>query len=112
MLHFSFDTEKKKWHTVKSMNYGHTLGSAAVFNGYIYVAGGNVKRSGTTAVELYDPNSDKWTKAPSMNKPRARFALIASSGFLYAMGHDKQLERFDPNKNCWTMVCAFVFQRY
>lgn len=91
------------------MNYHRELAAAATLNGYIYIAGGMSNEHGnetkvTSSVDLYDPKNDDWTKVAPMNKGRCGFALVASNGFLYAMGHDAIVERFDPYKNCWTMV--------
>lgn len=40
------------------MNVGRVCPAVTVLNGYIYIAGGDTANS----VELYNPNTDEWTK--------------------------------------------------
>lgn len=86
---------------MKSMHHPRASASSTILNKYICIAGG----LGNSSVELYDPQTDEWTKVTPMNTARCGFALIAWNGFLYAMGDDAVVERFDPYKNCWSMVC-------
>lgn len=87
------------------MNVGRYYGSAAVVNGYIYVAGGRIDVNTTSrSVETYDPKSDEWVQLAPMINPRSSFALIKSNGFLYAIGGILASERYDPWKSRWSEV--------
>ncbi|HEX6036317.1 MAG TPA: kelch repeat-containing protein, partial [Anaerolineales bacterium] len=82
-----------------------------VLDGKIYALGG--RRSGTgelTSVEVYDPESDSWTTAPSLQTARGGFAAVAVDGKIYVLGGEvltgeKQaltsVEIFDPEKDIW-----------
>lgn len=85
------------------MQYGRVGYSAAVMGSKIYVAGGRIG-SVLSTVECYDPVDDKWTEVSNMNFSRYKFALVESNGMLYAMGHHKSVERYDPSQNVWTVV--------
>lgn len=104
--HFSFDIENKTWKTIKPMNVARYLGSVAVLNEYIYVVGGIARYVLTNSVELYDPKNDEWIQLPPMGETRKEFALFMSKGFLYALGWNEVIERYDPWKNCWKKVRA------
>lgn len=89
------------------MNVARQSASATVLDGSIYVAGGYTNVSKTNSVEVYDPKINEWTQVAPMNMPRCRFGLIASNGFLLAMGDDRAIEKFDPRTNWWIKVCEF-----
>lgn len=106
--YYSFDTENNTWETMMAMKDDRFCASAAILNGYIYMAGGFTftKSSQDNSVVMYDPRTNEWTGAAGMNKPRRSFTLLESNGFLYAMGGNRiKIERFDPFKNAWTEVC-------
>lgn len=92
---------------LKPMNNARYCAAVTVMNsnGYIYVAGGLLAPNNhTNSVEFYDPNKDEWVQLDSMKKFRSGFALIQSSGFLYAVGHAAAIERYDPWRARWTEV--------
>lgn len=79
--------------------------AATEFKGKIYVAGGKSGDGSVLAsVECYDVNENKWTEVSKMNHPRFDFALVAANDFLYAIGCDKTIERYDPLADIWTVV--------
>lgn len=87
------------------MQYGRFSYSAAIMNGKIYVAGGkNSPDSFLFSAECYDPTEGKWTKIANMNHSRADFGLVELRGSLYAMGHHKAIERYDPVRDVWSEV--------
>lgn len=107
--YISFDTETNAWTSLKSMNAPRTLASATVFNGCIYVAGGDINTNASsplTSVESYDAKLDKWTQMPPLDMPGTRHAIMESNGILYAMGGQERVtKKFDPLQNRWTEVC-------
>jgi RNA polymerase sigma factor (sigma-70 family) len=107
-----YDPVADKWTKKADMptaRWGH---STSVVNGKIYAIGG---RFGTfnqgpafSAVEEYDPATDKWTKKADM--PTARWGLSASvlNGKIYAIGGSVDdtnalsvVEVYDPVTNTW-----------
>lgn len=108
MCFISFDTEKNAWTTIKSMNYSRNYPTSAVWNGSsIIVAGGCSNKNDLEpieSVESYDPFRKIWTQLAPMHHGRANFALAKWSRFLYAMGYDQTVERFDPNHSFWELV--------
>lgn len=89
------------------MHFGRYNYSAVVMNRQIYVAGGQDGiDSYLSTVECYNPLKNEWTEIPSMVYPRANFALAELNGKLYAIGHHKAVEQYDPDRKEWTVVCA------
>lgn len=90
------------------MNEARCCGSVAVVNRYIHVAGGlNTENALMNAVECYNPISDEWVRRAPMNKPRNYSTLFRSNEFLYSIGGDSAIERYDPWKICWKEVSAW-----
>lgn len=103
---FSFDTTTKEWKQITSMNIYIFKCAATVMDSCIYVAGGYSPRGLISSVTKYDPKNDEWINLAAMTKTRQNFALANSGGFLYAMGSDHAVERYDPLKNEWTIVSS------
>lgn len=91
------------------MNQARFSYAAAALHGKIYVAGGKGSvDSNLSSVECYDVEEDKWSEVCSMNHQRVDFALVASPGYLYAIGYHPTIERYDMQQNVWTVVCMRV----
>lgn len=102
---FSYIIQKNEWNPLEAMHCARYAYASAVLDGYFYVAGGTGSHHTIlNTVEFYDPKSDDWTHVSGMNIPRRDFALVESNGFLYAMGNNEILERYDPRQNLWTVV--------
>lgn len=90
---------------LQPMQFGRFNYAAVSMDGKIYVAGGQSnKTSYMCSVECYDPIDNEWKKLANMNHPRANFALVECNRVLYAMGHHKSIERYDPIQDRWTVV--------
>lgn len=83
------------------MNIARCWHSAIQLNKYVCVAGGYDEKT----VELYDQGTDEWTQKASMNLPRSVFALTKFNDFLYAIGLDASVERYDSWEDRWRNVC-------
>lgn len=95
------------------MNVARSFPSVAVFNGHIYVAGGRKSDSvRVDAVELFDPANGDWLQVASMKEVRCTFALFKSNMFLYAVGANSAVERYDALKPCWTKVGSLLRVHY
>lgn len=100
---FSLATEKMK--KIARMDYGCFNYSAAIMNGNIYVAGGQTgPNTYLQNLVCYNPAENTWINKAPMSFSRANFALIEWNENLYAMGHHKSIERYDPFQNEWTVV--------
>ncbi|MFA9463424.1 MAG: S8 family serine peptidase [Velocimicrobium sp.] len=89
--------------------------SAAVLDGKIYVAGGNMDNR----MEMYDPLTDSWEMKASMTTARGYFDLINYNDKLYAIGGRdnlsalKSIEEYDPKTNTWSIsTCVLAMPRY
>lgn len=82
--------------------------SSAVLNGCIYVAGGD---NLWNPVESYNPKTNKWTQLAPMKGNHGSFTLAELNGYLYTLGDEYGIERFDPFANRWTQVCKLFNRR-
>ncbi|ASJ75629.1 Kelch repeat-containing protein [Granulosicoccus antarcticus] len=86
---YVFDTVTETWSTDGTMPSGRVRGSAAavVFDGEIYVLGGNTKGHAGGAVnwfDRYDPVSKDWDILPNAPHARDHFAAVVVDGRLVA----------------------------
>lgn len=59
----------------------------------------------TNTFECYNPQKNQWIKLASMCYKRMNFALIQLNGFIYAIGHNEFIEKYNPLENKWTTIC-------
>ena len=61
---------------------------------------------GTTAVDLYNTTTAKWTSLYDMNEARAYHSLVAFQGLICAIGGYEAInsECYNPNSNRWTYL--------
>ena len=114
------------WTSMQASSTAREYAAVAVLNGLLYVVGGQRTDAGiipgpvTSVVEVYDPQTDTWSAAPSM--PTARMGLVAAAvdGKLYAIGgsidgHGAEtgtVEEFDPVSQTWTTRASMTTPRY
>lgn len=92
----------EKWETLKSMHYGHHSSTVAAVNSYIYMADGfNQNKGCCCMIERYDPFNDAWMKVANVLNPIFEGVLIEWKGYLYAVGVDAGMQRYDCKRNIW-----------
>lgn len=68
------------WATRASMPIARSLAGAAVVGGKMYVIGGTNDQPGVlSAVEAYDPGTDRWSTHGPMPTARSRMAVVADA---------------------------------
>ena len=86
------------------LNLRDEKAASAVLDGKIYVAGGLYNNS----VEMYNPQTGKWSLVASMNTPRCNFDMVSYNGKLYAIGGFDgidaldSIEVYNPATDSWT----------
>jgi hypothetical protein len=87
----------------------HAYGISALNDGRILIAGGStlfnhLGGTGTTAVDIYDPTTNQFSSAGSMNAGRSLHAqtTLADGRVVVVGGAQNDAEVFDPNTNLWT----------
>ena len=101
--------------------------AAAVLDGKVYVAGGQLTSSTTTpapataALEIYDPATNTWSAAPPMPTARMGLTLTAFNGRLYAIGGRNDgfsisavgtVEEYNPGTGLWTTRASMPLSRF
>lgn len=111
--HYVFDTETQEW-SKKEPYPADAVGKscAAVYDGKLYVAGGEKTINSNTAVNKfyrYDPATGEWTELAPMKQPRADFACAFVNGKFHVAGGYQESKKplalheiYDPEKNEWT----------
>ena len=85
-----FDPKTNRWTEITEMptpKSGHT---ASVINGKIYVIGGGFRGNGPykylSTVEVYDPETDRWTQEPDMPVGKSTHRAEVINGEIYIFG--------------------------
>ena len=123
-----YDTLSNAWRKGADMPTPRIAAQAAVFAGEIYVFGGysRGKIRGTKQhkiVEVYDPQTDTWTRTRDMPTLRGGFKTAVIDGKIYAIGGavlDRQrdvevatnlVEAYDPLANRWEKRASMPTKR-
>lgn len=88
--------------------------SCIVWDNCIYIVGGHDSLGTFEETVYYNILTNKWKSVGEMKFPRNHCALIEKFGFLYAIGFERLIERFeldpDPEKGGkWKIVCKLNF---
>ena len=88
-----------------------SFGISRLLNGQVLLAGGNptgnnLNGSGTTAVDIYDPNTNEFHAAAAMHEGRALHAQVTlrDGRAVVIGGAQTSSEIYDPVKNSWTLL--------
>ena len=85
-----FDPKTNRWTEKTEMPAPKSGHSANVINGKIYVIGGGFQGNGPyiylSTVEIYDPETDRWTREPDMPIGKAGHAAEVINGNIYIFG--------------------------
>ncbi len=95
-----YDPATDSWATRAPMLTARSGHGAAVLNGRIYVAGGEVETyqylATFRAFEAYDPAANTWTQLPYMPSPRAGFAMAVMGNRIHVVSGDVQAAMVPP----------------
>lgn len=109
---------KKRWQPLTKMPAAAYCHCVAVFNDFLFVAGGQEQfdNNGNTALSAcfrYDPRSNSWRKLQSMLEPRTDFHLSAfdSTSLVAVAGRNQNgplssCERYNIGKNKWEKISS------
>ncbi|WP_291844395.1 kelch repeat-containing protein [Maricaulis sp.] len=84
---FVFDPVARSWDTI-SVPVGVTrrAAAAAVVDGRIFLAGGRHDADSLTRVDIFDPESGEWGRAPDLPSPRSGAAVAVLDGRIHLLG--------------------------
>ncbi|KAG1662861.1 Kelch-like protein 10 [Nymphon striatum] len=101
-----------QWNYVTSMNVAKSSASVNEINGKLYVIGGievfEEEDLCLNTVEMFDPDTNKWSNLPGMTVQRGHVASVSNQGYIYALGGFdgrvtlKSVERFSTSLGYWT----------
>ena len=95
-----FDTKRKIWIDVSSMNEARCYSASVVFQSNIVISGGIRNRYDLRSVETYDVFADKWTIMPNMINGKKNHKLVAVKNKLFVIDHFiDRCEVFDNHTN-------------
>lgn len=89
----------------------------AVHNGLIYAVGGFNGSVRVRTVDCYDPKTNQWTSAPSMEARRSTIGVAVLDNFIYAVGGFdgssglQSAEVFNPIIQTWQFIASMSTKR-
>jgi N-acetylneuraminic acid mutarotase len=114
------DQARIQWTRLPDMLAPHYSSGAAALEGKLYVWSGHSAKRGrhfnhTTAMEVYDPASGKWTTAASIPSGRTGLGSFALGGKIYSIGGEQSpcgsfsntVHRYDPDRDEWKQLKRF-----
>ena len=85
-----FDPKTNRWSEKTEMPAPKSRHTASVINGKIYVIGGGFQGNGPyiylSTVEIYDPETDRWTREPDMPIGKSGHEAEVINGEIYIFG--------------------------
>jgi len=106
-----YDTKTGVMKSTGSLQYYNRIGMTVTLlkNGKVLVAGGGEDDAGQLSAEVYDPNTEQWTRTePLCTKRRYHNAVLLKNGKVLVFGGcgDEgvmhKAEIYDPDTNTWT----------
>lgn len=92
----------------------HTHASVVIHEKILVIGGVDRNDNILNSVEHYDPGTNKWTRAASMNERRSAFQTGVINSSLYVLGgcggndgfsdHLMSIEKYSMHEDTWTMV--------
>jgi len=118
-----FDPESGEWEKLPNLPQPRYIHSAVNLNDKLYLIGGynfrennlnlvkgQSKRGAMSAVEMYDPETEKWTSKASLLQPRFMPGAVVFANKIYVAGGASNgkildsVEMYDPEKNTWQLI--------
>ncbi len=97
------------WSIIRDMPSARADFAAVELEGKIYAIGGrNASRKAVGTVEVFDPDTQTWSQAASLNTPRYGLEAQVVNGKIYAVGGESgyflydTVEEYDPLTDTWT----------
>ena len=94
-----YDTKNNSWQRLADMPTPRLLSGTAAVDGKIYVVGGyswigipGVDIKMLNVVEVYDPQTDTWSRKQDIPTPRRQFGTGVVDGKIYAIGGENLFE--------------------
>jgi N-acetylneuraminic acid mutarotase len=89
-----FDLNERTWDTthVPDFTYPRYNATAVVFEGKIYLMGGQDGESTLKVVEVYDPVQNEWSEVQNLRREREALAGAVFNDRIYAIGGQKETQ--------------------
>ena len=123
-----YDTKNNSWQRLTDMPTPRLLSGTAAVDGKIYVVGGfswigipGVDIKMLKVVEVYDPQTDTWSRKQDMSTPRRQFGTGVVDGKIYAIGGENvfeepqrlnQMEVYNPVSDTWAKRADMPTRRH
>ncbi|OIV98463.1 hypothetical protein TanjilG_16790 [Lupinus angustifolius] len=107
---YQYDSYLNSWSKLSNMNVARYDFACAEVNGLVYAVGGyGANGDNLSSVEVYDPDTDKWTLIESLRRPRWGCFACGFEGKLYVMGgrssftigNSKFVDIYNTEKHSW-----------
>ncbi|KAG7975384.1 hypothetical protein I3843_06G095300 [Carya illinoinensis] len=107
---YQYDSCLNSWSKLSKMNVARYDFACAEVNGMVYVVGGcGIDGESLSSVEVYNPDTNKWTLIESLRRPRWGCFACGFEGKLYVMGgrsnftigNSKFVDVYNPERHTW-----------
>lgn len=107
---YQYDSCLNCWEKLASMNVARYDFACTEVNGLVYVVGGyGLDGESLSSVEVYNPDTNKWSMIESLRRPRWGGFACGFQGKLYVMGgrssftigNSKLVDVYNPEKHAW-----------
>ncbi|CAN0896145.1 F-box/kelch-repeat protein At1g67480 [Linum grandiflorum] len=117
---YEYDSSLNSWSKLSSMNVARYDFGCSEVNGKVYAVGGyGIDGDCLSSVEMYDPDTGKWTLIEPIRRPRWGCFACNFEGKLYVMGgrssftigNSKFVDVYDPETHSWCQMkngCVMV----
>lgn len=117
-----YDFRTSRWNQLPGCRYQHIDGAACVYNGKIYVSGGDdlMTLDCGKEVEEFDVVAQKWITLPRMPRSKVYHFLVPYEGYLFAVGgkesrrmstDDYTVCMYDVRAEYWTEFSPSAYEK-
>uniref|UniRef100_A0A3P8RSS0 Kelch-like family member 18 n=1 Tax=Amphiprion percula TaxID=161767 RepID=A0A3P8RSS0_AMPPE len=111
-----FDPIGNFWERCQPMRMTRSRVGVAVVNGLLYAIGGYDGQSRLSTVEVYNPETDSWTRVSSMNSQPPWETVVIDGRIYVCGGYDgksslNSVECYAPETDRWTVVAEMSASR-
>jgi hypothetical protein len=109
---FRYDPRANRWASRPWAPHNHARGAAGVIQGKLYVVGGDYGGDATTALDMYDPATNKWTTLAPIPTAGPAIGAVRSGKFFVIVGNaggNLRSYEYAPSTNVWKARVAPAF---
>jgi len=101
-----------RWNAIAALSFDRRALALAGAHGKLYAIGGMSKDGVSQQVDIYDPQTNRWSQGPDLPGNGFGPAATTAQGNLYVSGMEGVLYRLNPTDKRWESVHTLSFPRF